>query len=282
MSKAPLGVELRRGARAVLLDPDDRILLVRFVNPANGNVYWATPGGGLEEGEDDEAGLRRELLEETGLGDVEIGPALWTRREVFRWIGRTLDQEETIYLVRAPHFEPRPTIPVGPEEISELRWWTLEEIDASDEEFVPRRLGALLRTLEPADLGLEMVTDRLRLVPYRPGMPLPGEDAREHLERLTHPGGWGAWLVFRGDELVGDAGFHAPPVGGEVELGYATRPEHRGRGYATEAARALVEWALAQPGVERVVAEFEHDNPASKRVLEKAGLRPLDERRWST
>jgi RimJ/RimL family protein N-acetyltransferase len=113
-------------------------------------------------------------------------------------------------------------------------------------------------------------------------MPLPGEDAREHLDKLTHPGGWGAWLVFRGDELVGDAGFLAPPAGGEVELGYAVRPEHRGRGYATEAARALVEWALAQPGVDRVVAEFEHDNVASKRVLERVGMRPVDERRWST
>ena len=277
-----MAVEVRRGARAVLLDPDERILLVRFVNPENGNVYWATPGGGIEEGEDEEACLRRELREETGLEDVEIGEALWTRREVFRWVARTIDQTETIYLVRAPHFEPRPTIPVSAEEISELRWWTLDEIEASDEEFVPRRLAELLRTLEPRELGLEMITERLRLVPYRPGMPLPGEDAREHLDRLTHPGGWGAWLVFRGEELVGDAGFHAPPANGEVELGYAMRPEHRGLGYASEAAQALVEWALAQPGVERVVAEFERDNAASQRVLEKAGLRPLDERRWST
>jgi RimJ/RimL family protein N-acetyltransferase len=273
-----VAVEVRRGARAVLLDPDERILLVRFVNPENGNVYWATPGGGIEEGEDEEACLRRELREETGLEDVEIGQALWTRREVFRWVARTIDQTETIYLVRAPHFEPRPTIPVSAEEISELRWWTLDEIEASDEEFVPRRLAELLRTLEPRELGLEMITERLRLVPYRPGMP----GGRPELDRLAQPDGWGAWLLFHREEVVGDAGFKGPPQDGEVELGYSIIPGQRRRGYATEAAQALVDWALAQPGVERVVAETEPENEASQRVLERAGMRRLDERRWST
>lgn len=277
-----MAVEIRRGVRAVLLDPEERILLVRFVNPDDGRVYWATPGGGVEEGEADEACLRRELLEETGLEDVGIGPPLWTRREVFPWAGRILDQSETLYLVRTPHFEPQPTIPLGPEAISELRWWTRGEIDGSHEEFVPRGLARLLRTLEPRDLGLEMATERLRLVPYTPGMPLPGEDAREILDQLIDPNGWGAWLVFRHDEVVGDAGFRGPPADGEVELGYSTLPDYRGRGYATEAARALVEWALAQPGVERIVAAPEPDNEASRRVLENAGLRRLDARRWST
>lgn len=277
-----MAVEVRRGVRAVLLDPAERILLVRFVNPDNGRVYWATPGGGVEEGEDDEACLRRELREETGLEDVEVGAALWTRREVFPWAGRTLDQSETIYLVRTPAFEPAPAIPLGPESIAELRWWTLPELEASSEEFVPRGLAGLLRTLEPRDLGLEMQTDRLRLVPYRPGMPLPGEDAREILDQLTNSDGFGAWLVFEGGEVVGDAGFHGPPAGGEVELGYSTLPAHRGHGFASEAARALVEWALGQPGVERVVAEGEPINAASRRVLEKIGMRPVDERRWST
>jgi RimJ/RimL family protein N-acetyltransferase len=273
-----VAVEVRRGVRAVLLDPDERILLVRFVNPENGSVYWATPGGGIEEGETDETGLRRELREETGLEEFKLGPALWTRREVFRWVARTIDQTETIYLVRTPHFEPRPTIPVSAEEISELRWWTLAEIEASDEEFVPRRLAELLRTLEPRELGLEMITERLRLAPYRPGMP----GGRPELDPLADPDGWGAWLLFHGEEVVGDAGFKGPPQDGEVELGYSVVPPHRRRGYATEAARALVDWALGQPGVERVVAETEPENAPSQRVLELIGMRRVDQRRWST
>jgi 8-oxo-dGTP pyrophosphatase MutT (NUDIX family) len=277
-----VAVERRRGVRAVLLDPDDRILLVRFVNPDNGAVYWATPGGGIEDGEAEEACLRRELVEETGLIDFDLGPPLWTRREVFPWAGRTLDQRETLYLVRGPAFEPRPTIPLGPESITELRWWTLAELEASTEEFVPRGLAGLLRTLEPQELGLEMITERLRIVPYRAGLPLPGKDARQIIEELTDPEGFGVWLLFRGEEVVGDAGFLGPPEGGRVELGYSVLPDHRGKGYATEAARALVAWALGQPGVERVVADPELDNAASRRVLEKIGMRPLDERSWST
>ena len=60
-----------------------------------------------------------------------------------------------------------------------------------------------------------------------------------------------------------------------VEVGYAIYPEHEGHGYATEATSALVEWALAQPGVQRVVATIPPEHGASRRVAEKAGLVPV-------
>src|SRR5262245_4011159 len=53
------GLPLRDAVRAVVLDPDDRTLLVRFVFPDH--EVWATPGGGVERGEPDEPALRREL-----------------------------------------------------------------------------------------------------------------------------------------------------------------------------------------------------------------------------
>src|SRR5262245_37208953 len=58
-----LDVPERRAVRAVVLDDHDRVLLVRFENAASGEVWWATPGGGVEDGESDENALRRELLE---------------------------------------------------------------------------------------------------------------------------------------------------------------------------------------------------------------------------
>jgi RimJ/RimL family protein N-acetyltransferase len=48
--------------------------------------------------------------------------------------------------------------------------------------------------------------------------------------------------------------------------------DFRNRGYATEAAKALVEWAFEQPGVKRITAHCDQDNVASHRVVEKAGF----------
>jgi [ribosomal protein S5]-alanine N-acetyltransferase len=73
-------------------------------------------------------------------------------------------------------------------------------------------------------------------------------------------------------EVIGTAGFFGPPREGVVEIGYGIVPSRQRRGYATEAARALVELALAQPGVSEVVAHAEPGNAASIRVLEKNGL----------
>jgi RimJ/RimL family protein N-acetyltransferase len=93
----------------------------------------------------------------------------------------------------------------------------------------------------------------------------------------TPPDGvrFGAWVVVERDTniVVGDIGFLGPPDGdGVVEVGYSVIPERRGLGYATEAATALVGWALAQPGVTAVLAHCDATNAASIRVLERAGF----------
>jgi ADP-ribose pyrophosphatase YjhB (NUDIX family) len=154
----------REAARALVLDPDDRVLLVRFVNPETGDEFWATPGGGLDPGEGLEDGLRRELREETGLEDAELGPVVWTRREEFLWAGQTLRQSERIVLVRAPSFEPRPQLSaeqLAAEGVHETRWWTLAELEGSNAKFYPTRIGHFLRRLletgppnEPIDVGV--------------------------------------------------------------------------------------------------------------------------------
>lgn len=81
-----------------------------------------------------------------------------------------------------------------------------------------------------------------------------------------------AWLLFhRGEEApIGSIGLDRD--GGKVSYGYALARPAWGRGLATEALRHLVEWALAQDGIERAWAFCDADNEASARVLEKAGL----------
>jgi TDG/mug DNA glycosylase family protein len=155
-----LDVPERPAVRAVVFDPADRVLLVRFENAVSGELWWATPGGGVEAGETDEEALRRELLEETGLTAFELGPLLWTRTNDFAWLGELVDQRERIYLVRAGEHVPAPAIDLLPEAVTDVRWWTLDELESSGVRVAPSMLVPLLRGLlrdgppaEPVDVG---------------------------------------------------------------------------------------------------------------------------------
>ncbi|WP_260867656.1 GNAT family N-acetyltransferase [Streptomyces sp. SAJ15] len=79
------------------------------------------------------------------------------------------------------------------------------------------------------------------------------------------------------DLVVGSIGLFWPPSEGTVEIGYGIVASRRGRGYASEATRALADFALTASDVHTVVASVELSNPASVRVLEKAGFH-----RWAT
>jgi TDG/mug DNA glycosylase family protein len=136
----------RLSIRALLLDAADRVLLFRFED-AFGQVWWATPGGGAEPGETDEATLRRELVEEAGLRDAELGPHIWSRVNDFAWGGTIYRQTERFYLVRIDEHDVAPTIDLVPEGIHGHRWWSLDEIAASADTFAPRSLAVHLRRL---------------------------------------------------------------------------------------------------------------------------------------
>jgi RimJ/RimL family protein N-acetyltransferase len=75
-----------------------------------------------------------------------------------------------------------------------------------------------------------------------------------------------------GDILMASAGFKGPPLNGTVEIGYSVLPRFQGDGYATEMVQALIDWAFAQPGVARIVAETTEDNTPSVRLLHRLGL----------
>lgn len=157
------GLVRRTAARVLLLDPIGRVLLVRFEDRRTAYAWWATPGGGLLPGESLEEAARREVTEETGLRDLDLGPCVWLRELEFSWDGRRVRQREHIFAARVAEFEPT----LDGFEAYELdllpehRWWTVEEIERSRERFGPRRLGTLLRELlangyppEPIDVGV--------------------------------------------------------------------------------------------------------------------------------
>lgn len=88
------------------------------------------------------------------------------------------------------------------------------------------------------------------------------------------------WLVVpkKSHQVIGMVGFKgAPQKPGQVEIGYGVSQDHRGQGFATEAVRAMVDWAFQQPICHTVVAETLKNNIASMRVMEKVGMHVFDE-----
>jgi 8-oxo-dGTP pyrophosphatase MutT (NUDIX family) len=150
----------RSAVRALVLDRHERVLLVKFRDD-QGQVWWATPGGGIDDGESAEEAIRRELVEEAGLVDYELGPEIWRREHVFAWLGRILRQRERIFVVRVEEHEPAPTADLPAEQVFELRWWTLAELEGATETLVPARLAHFMRQLldegppaAPIDVGV--------------------------------------------------------------------------------------------------------------------------------
>ncbi|MCM2411411.1 NUDIX hydrolase [Streptomyces sp. RKAG290] len=145
-----MSAEARKVARLVLLDPDDRILLMHGFEPEDpASTWWFTPGGGLEGGETREQAALRELAEETGITDVELGPLLWTRRCSFPFDGRRWDQDEWYFLARTTQTvtDTSGQTVLERRSVAGLRWWTSAELSVARETVYPTRLAGLLRTL---------------------------------------------------------------------------------------------------------------------------------------
>ena len=148
-------------------------------------------------------------------------------------------------------------------------------------------------------------TTRLDLIPATPAMlnaELEGKDAFARAIGATVPDNWppdlydhgaihwtlrmlsevpdfASWAMYyiveRGEAptVIGTVGYKGPPgVDATVEIGYGLLEQSRGRGYATEAACALIDRAFADPRVQRVTAQTYPHLTASINVMQRAGL----------
>jgi RimJ/RimL family protein N-acetyltransferase len=93
---------------------------------------------------------------------------------------------------------------------------------------------------------------------------------------------WGDRLLIARDDpqrgVIGSVVFNGFPPDGIAHVGYGVEESSQRCGFATEATRACVEWALLQPGIQAVVAETFPWHRASLRVIEKLGMKPAGTR----
>jgi len=83
------------------------------------------------------------------------------------------------------------------------------------------------------------------------------------------------FMVTRPGEVIGHCGFHGPPEAiGRAEIGYKVFEPHRGRGFAKEAAGALIAWAFEQ-GEKEVYASVSPNNTASLAVVRSLGFKQV-------
>ncbi len=139
---------LRIGARVLLFDQDDRVLLIHAKDPdVPDNHWWELPGGGADPGEALPVTARRELAEETGILLDHLGPRLWDRETRFRYRGQEHHRRETVYLARvtdaAPTLRPRHT---ANEKAGLLghHWWSKPELAVCTDKLLPPNLPALV------------------------------------------------------------------------------------------------------------------------------------------
>jgi 8-oxo-dGTP pyrophosphatase MutT (NUDIX family) len=134
----------RRSVRALLLNEHAEILLIRIRSP-EGVVFWVTPGGGVEAGENAVMALQRELHEELALQDAAIGPVIWRRHHTYDWGSVRISKREEYRIVTTRRFLPSMQDADEARWVEDMRWWTLGDLLASREQFTPLTLAVILQ-----------------------------------------------------------------------------------------------------------------------------------------
>lgn len=154
------GLYFRRGARVLLLDDADRILLARGHDVDQPErSWWFTIGGGVDPGESDRDAALREVREETGIRldpGALVGP-VYTRSAIFDFYRQHCRQDEVLYLARvdaaaggrgdAAALSRDGWTDVELDVVDEMRWWSLDDLRGVEIEVFPESLPDLVAPL---------------------------------------------------------------------------------------------------------------------------------------
>jgi 8-oxo-dGTP pyrophosphatase MutT (NUDIX family) len=139
----------RLAVKLLLLDADDRVLLIHAKDPQTQAECWYPVGGGVEPGESLQTAASREAYEETGLVEVPEGTPVWSRDHTYEFDGKVLDVHEEWLLHRVDHFTPEPAQLSDYEARTVLgfHWWRAEDLITTTQTIFPPQLGHLLTDL---------------------------------------------------------------------------------------------------------------------------------------
>lgn len=137
-------LRLRKAIRAILITPTAEVLLMRIRPPGLNDCFWITPGGGIEAGETIETCLRRELDEELGLTQFDVGPLVWLREHTFDWDHQRIRQSEQYHVIRVERFEPKMSDANEARVLQQFRWWHVSELAQTEEQLTPLALAVIV------------------------------------------------------------------------------------------------------------------------------------------
>ena len=140
-----------------------------------------------------------------------------------------------------------------------------------------------LRNWSPDDLeGLARLNADESVMEFMWSGPQTREQSKDWLDQRIEIEGDGECAVFAAERLdtgafIGWIGLNVPAgipeLADEVEVGWRLLPEHWGRGFATEGARASIAWGFTDRGLRRIISTYDPENLRSRRVMDKLGMR---------
>jgi len=151
---------IRPTARAILIGPDDRILLFCIADERLPDKrFWICPGGGLEAGESHEDALIREIHEETGIDEIDIGACAWLRTHSWWWpaTDEWITSVERYYVVHTP----TAIVDTSGQDEAEMqfmaghRWFTLEQLRGHPERLVPADFAERVAPIVAGEVPVE-------------------------------------------------------------------------------------------------------------------------------
>jgi 8-oxo-dGTP pyrophosphatase MutT (NUDIX family) len=153
-----MGDYTRTAARAILIDGQERVLLIWGQDPAKpeNGCWWYTPGGGVETGESFTEALCRELQEEVGLNaehGADVGEIVFESTTRFHYDGREFHQRNLFFEVRVGEFE-ADLSGLSAEErlgILSVHWLTLDEMRSTPHFIYPPTLPDIVANLLASD-----------------------------------------------------------------------------------------------------------------------------------